>query len=67
MNKEMQEIFEYNPADIDNKYMSTEGWKKGLNKSGKETILPNIGQKSQKQLFTILSFAVWYDVFKMNI
>ena len=67
MNKEMQEIFEYNPADIDNKYMSTEGWKKGLNKSGKETILPNIGQKSQKQLFTILSFAVWYDVFKMSI
>ena len=67
MNKEMQEIFEYNPADIDDKYMSTEGWKKGLNKSGKETILANIGQKSQKQLFTILSFAVWYDVFKMNI
>ena len=67
MNKEMQEIFEYNPADIDNKYMSTEGWIKGLNKSGKETILPNIGQKSQKQLFTILSFAVWYDVFKMSI
>ena len=67
MNKEMQEIFEYNPADIDDKYMSTEGWKNGLNKSGKETILANIGQKSQKQLFTILSFAVWYDVFKMNI
>ncbi len=67
MNKEMQEIFEYTPADIDNKYMSTEGWKKGLNKSGKETILANIGQKSQKQLFTILSFAVWYDVFKMSI
>jgi len=67
MNKEIQEIFEYTPADIDNKYMSTEGWKKGLNKSGKETILANIGQKSQKQLFTILSFAVWYDVFKMSI
>ncbi len=67
INKEIQEIFEYDAADIDNKYMSTQGWEPGFNKSGQKTILPNIGQKSQKQLFTILTFAVWYDVFKMNI
>ena len=66
-NKEIQDIFEYKPADIDDKYMCNTGWVKGKNKSGQKTILPNMGQKSQKQLFTILSFAVWYDVFKMNI
>ncbi|MAD26257.1 MAG: hypothetical protein CMO44_19030, partial [Verrucomicrobiales bacterium] len=66
-NKEIQDIFEYSPSDIDDKYMCNTGWEYGKNKSGHKTILPNIGQKSQKQLFTILSFAVWYDVFKMNI
>ena len=68
-NKEMQNIFEYTPADIDDKYMCNkrESWQKGLNKAGESTILPNIGQRSQKELFTILAFAVWYKVFKMNI
>ena len=68
-NKEMQSIFEYTTADIDDKYMCNkrESWQKGLNKKGEDTILPNIGQRSQKELFTIMAFAIWYKVFKMNI
>tara|TARA_B100000929_G_scaffold62299_1_gene47320 strand:- start:3159 stop:4985 length:1827 start_codon:yes stop_codon:yes gene_type:complete len=68
-NKEMQEIFEYNQSEIDDKYMCNkrESWSKGLNKAGEKKILPNIGQRSQKELFTIMAFAIWYKVFKMNI
>ena len=68
-NKEMQEIFEYNQSEIDDKYMCNkkESWSKGLNKAGEKTILANIGQRSQKELFTIMAFAIWYKVFKMNI
>ena len=65
----MQEIFEYNQSEIDDKYMCNkrESWSKGLNKAGEKKILPNIGQRSQKELFTIMAFAIWYKVFKMNI
>ena len=28
---------------------------------------PGVGIQSQKQLFTILAFAIWYKVFKMKI
>ena len=68
-NKEMQSIFEYNQSEIDDKYMCNkrESWSKGLNKAGEKKILPNIGQRSQKELFTIMAFAIWYKVFKMNI
>ena len=66
-NKEIQDIFEYSSADIDNKYMYNKGWELGWNKSGEKTIQPNLGNKSQKELFTILTFAVWYKVFRMNI
>ena len=47
--------------------MYNKGWELGWNKSGEKTIQPNLGNKSQKELFTILTFAVWYKVFRMNI
>ena len=65
--KEMQDIFEYNSDDIENRYLQRDGWVKTLNKSGEPTVMPNNGLKSQKELWTILAFATWKKVFKMNI
>ena len=64
--KEMQDIFEYNSDDIENRYLQRDGWVKTLNKSGEPTVMPNNGLKSQKELWTILAFATWKKVFKMN-
>ena len=47
--------------------MYTKGWDDFTNKAGEKVTKPNIGNKSQKELFTILTFATWYEVFKMNI
>ena len=66
-NKEIQDIFEFSSADLDDKYMYTKGWDDFTNKAGEKVTKPNIGNKSQKELFTILTFATWYEVFKMNI
>ena len=65
--KEIMNIFEYNESMIWHKYLCNYGWREGTNKSGDKTILPNEGQKSQKELFTILNFAIWYKAFKMNM
>ena len=65
--KEMQDIFEYNSDDIENRYLQRDGWVKTLNKSGEPPVMPNNGLKSQKELWTILAFATWKKVFKMNI
>ena len=66
-NKEIMDIFEYNESMIRDKYLCNYGWKKGKSKSGVKIILPNEGQKSQKELFTMLNFAIWYKTFNMSI
>jgi asparagine synthase (glutamine-hydrolysing) len=65
--REIQDIFEFTDTDIKDKYLSRTGWGKAFNKDGKLTVMPNIGVKKQKELFTILSFAVWKKVFKMSM
>ena len=67
-NNELMEIFEYKKSEILEKYMCNFGWTRGPDKSGNENVIqPNVGQKSQKELFTILGFAGWYKVFKMSM
>ena len=70
-NKDIQEIFEYDDKDIYDKYMNTNDWniitKTDEQGFGRNVAKPGIGIQSQKQLFTILAFAIWYKVFKMTI
>ena len=66
-NKDIQNIFEYTTSEIDDKYMLNKNWKVDVNEKGDPVVHPNAGQKSQKELFTIATFAAWYKVFKMNI
>ena len=71
-NKDIQEIFEFTDKDIHDKYMNVSDWniEDVTNKAtGEVTKIakPGIGIQSQKQLFTILAFAIWYKVFKMTI
>ena len=65
--RDIQNIFEIADDQIENKYLKRDGWGKGLDKSGKPTIFPNEGIKSQKELWTILAFATWMKVFKMSM
>jgi asparagine synthase (glutamine-hydrolysing) len=65
--KELQDIFEFTEEEIEDKFLQRGKWGKGVNKSGNPTIFPNSGIKSQKELWTILAFATWKKVFKMNI
>lgn len=58
----MMDIFEYNYFDIDSKYICNYDWReKG------DSVFPNIGIKSQKELFSILSFKSWYKQFDMSM
>ena len=65
--KEMQDIFEYNSDDIENRYLKRDGWKECMGSDGVPFVLPNLGERSQKELFTILAFATWKKVFKMSM
>ena len=65
--KWLQDIFEYGSKEIDNKYMENKTWTEGFNKAGDRVILPNEGTKSQKELFTIMNFAVWFKAFGMSM
>jgi asparagine synthase (glutamine-hydrolysing) len=71
-NKDIQEIFEFTDKDIHDKYMNINDWnvEEITNKATGEVTKvakPGIGIQSQKQLFTILAFAIWYKVYKMTI
>ena len=62
--KNVRDIFEITPADIDDKYLNNV-LHAGPNKpSGKPSAGPGLG--SQKELFTVLMFAAWYNKFKMS-
>ena len=60
--KELQDLFEYNEDDIENKYLNNRDHpaKDSKNKA-------DIGLLSQKELFIILNFAVWKKVYQVQI
>ena len=68
-NKEIQEIFEFSDKDIQHKYMNVNDWRMEPHPKNQKLLQAKagIGLQSQKQLFTILAFAIWYKVFKMTI
>ena len=66
-NPEIMDIFEYTEPMIWDKYLCNSGWEMGTDLSGNPQIKPNEGEKAQKELFTILNFAIWYKVFNMNM
>ena len=61
--KELMNIFEYDMADIENRYLNNRDHVK--NKKGADKAGP--GLKSQKELFCTLNFAVWKKVYGMTI
>ena len=68
-NKEIQEIFEFSDKDIQHKYMNVNDWRMEPHPKNQKLLQAKagIGLQSQKQLFTILAFAIWYKVFKMRM
>ena len=66
-NPEIMDIFEYTEPMIWDKYLCNSGWEMGTDLSGNPQMKPNEGEKAQKELFTILNFAIWYKVFNMNM
>ena len=68
-NKEIQEIFEFSDKDIQHKYMNVNDWRMEPHPKNQKILQAKagIGLQSQKQLFTILAFAIWYKVFKMRM
>jgi asparagine synthase (glutamine-hydrolysing) len=63
--REIMEIFEINSADIDNKYLNNVNHIGPKKASGKPSAGP--GLNAQKELFTIVMFAVWYKKFRMKM
>lgn len=61
-NNEIMNIFEYSVNDIDDRFLNNKNHTGHLKHDG-----PGIGLSSQKELFIIIMFAVWYKLFKMNI
>ena len=60
--KELQDLFEYDSDDIDNKYLNNKEFQAKGTKNKK-----SIGLYAQKELFIILNFAVWKKVYKVQI
>jgi asparagine synthase (glutamine-hydrolysing) len=60
--KQLQDLFEYNEDDIENKYLNNKDHPPVGSKNKAD-----IGLKSQKELFIILNFAVWKKVYQVQI
>ena len=60
--KELQDLFEYNEDDIENKYLNNKDHPPVGSKNKAD-----IGLLSQKELFIILNFAVWKKVYQVQI
>lgn len=60
--KELQDLFEYNEDDIENKYLNNRDHPPVGSKNKAD-----IGLLSQKELFIILNFAVWKKVYQVQI
>ena len=63
--QDIRDIFEINPADIDKKYLNNVNHTGPRKASGKTSAGP--GLNAQKELFTIIMFAVWYKKFRMSM
>lgn len=63
--KTVLEIFNIKPDDIDKRFLNNTNHFGPTKPSGKPSAGP--GLNSQKELFTILMFAVWYKQFKMSM
>lgn len=63
--KTIMDIFNIKAEDIENKYLNNYNHFGPLKPSGKPSAGP--GLSAQKELFTILMFAVWYKSFKMSM
>lgn len=59
---EIMEIFEITTDDIENRYLNNRDWDGALKYTG-----PNIGLVSQKELFIVIMFAIWYKKFNMSM
>jgi hypothetical protein len=61
----IREVFELTEDDIENRYLNNRDHFGALKSSGKSST--GIGLKSQKELFTVLTFAVWFKQFNMSM
>jgi asparagine synthase (glutamine-hydrolysing) len=61
----IREVFELTEDDIENRYLNNKEHFGTLKRSGKSST--GIGLKSQKELFTVLTFAVWFKQFNMSM
>jgi hypothetical protein len=60
LTRDILDIFEVSATDIENKYFNNKDFSSPIpGKAG-------IGLLSQKELFTIITFAVWYKQFQMS-
>jgi hypothetical protein len=62
--KTIADIFEISSSDISNKYLNNVLHAGPRKPSGKLSAGPGLG--AQKELFTIVMFAAWYNKFKMS-
>ena len=53
--RDIQNIFEIDDDQIENKYLQRDGWGEGLDKSGNPTIFPNEGMKISKRIVDNIS------------
>ena len=63
--REIMDIFEIKEADIRNRYLNNYNHRGSKKPSGKFGSGP--GLASQKELFIVIMFAVWYKKFNMSI
>jgi asparagine synthase (glutamine-hydrolysing) len=61
----IRELFEITDSDIENRYLNNREFRGPLKPSGKPMAGP--GLMSQKELFTVIMFAVWFKLFKMQL
>lgn len=63
--KQIRELFEITEDDVENRYLNNRDFVGPPKASGKPSVGP--GLSSQKELFSILSFAVWFKKFNMRL
>lgn len=56
--KELQELFEFNNNDVENRYLNNKDY---VNE------VKGVGVRSQKELFITMNFAIWRKMFKVSI
>lgn len=62
---EIRELFELTDDDVENRYLNNRDFDAGNKDSGKAAV--GVGLRSQKELFAVLMFAVWFRRFDMRL